>query len=195
MNATQIEFPHTSAPMAMLLVVDSLSYIILTLLITIHGYHRNSLSLSGALVASVVGLVASLAGPFFLAILLGFFLTSSRATRVGKSRKMAIQHEYKIGGQRDAYQVICNSVPPSVAALLFLHSGNPALKGFYLGYYASCQGDTFSSELGILSSEPPRLITNLRVVPPGTNGGVTGLGLMASLGGGGYTRSTSLSYR
>ena len=44
--------------------------------------------------------------------------------------------------------------------------------------------DTFSSELGILAKGPPRLITNLaRIVPPGTNGGVTAYGTTAGLVG------------
>lgn len=49
--------------------------------------------------------------------------------------------------------------------------------------YAAVAADTFSSELGILSNSLPRLITStsLRKVPKGTNGGVTGTGLLAGL--------------
>ena len=50
--------------------------------------------------------------------------------------------------------------------------------------YASVTADTLSSELGILSSSKPRLILNpTKGVPPGTNGGVTGAGLVAGLAG------------
>jgi uncharacterized membrane protein len=52
--------------------------------------------------------------------------------------------------------------------------------------------DTFSSELGILSKSKPRLITApWRVVPPGTNGGVTAAGLGAGLLGAFILSATS----
>lgn len=49
--------------------------------------------------------------------------------------------------------------------------------------YAAVAADTFSSELGILATGSPRLITSLtlRKVPRGTNGGVTLTGLGAGL--------------
>ena len=58
--------------------------------------------------------------------------------------------------------------------------------------YAAVAADTFSSELGILSQSKPRLITApWRVVPPGTNGGVTPAGLWAGLAGAFIIASTS----
>lgn len=55
-----------------------------------------------------------------------------------------------------------------------------------LGHFACCAGDVFASELGILSKTKPFLLTSLppRVVPPGTNGGVSMLGTLASAMGG-----------
>ncbi|ETW76557.1 hypothetical protein HETIRDRAFT_460821 [Heterobasidion irregulare TC 32-1] len=59
-----------------------------------------------------------------------------------------------------------------------------ALLMIVLGHFACCLGDTLASELGILSKTPPILLTTLSRVPPGTNGGLSLLGTVASISGG-----------
>lgn len=55
----------------------------------------------------------------------------------------------------------------------------------FVAFFACCAGDTYASELGILSKSPPRMVTKLwKVAQPGTNGGVSALGAVASAGGG-----------
>jgi uncharacterized membrane protein len=60
------------------------------------------------------------------------------------------------------------------------------LWSMYLAHYSCANGDTWASELGILSLKEPRLITSFftRKVPRGTNGGCTFLGTLASCLGG-----------
>jgi len=62
--------------------------------------------------------------------------------------------------------------------------------------YAAVAADTFSSELGILSTHEPRLITSptLRRVPRGTNGGVTIWGLVAGFLGSLIVVTTALFF-
>lgn len=67
----------------------------------------------------------------------------------------------------------------------YVHSDSSALTGCMMySQFACCLGDTLASELGILSSSPPLLITTLKPVPPGTNGGISLGGTIASVIGG-----------
>ncbi|CAK7202980.1 hypothetical protein SEUCBS139899_005707 [Sporothrix eucalyptigena] len=70
----------------------------------------------------------------------------------------------------------------NLGSLCFAWGGDLLVIGI-IANYAAVAADTFSSELGILSSATPRLITSLtlRKVPRGTNGGVTLGGLAAGL--------------
>mmetsp|Transcript_2640 Transcript_2640/g.7467 ORF Transcript_2640/g.7467 Transcript_2640/m.7467 type:complete len:245 (+) Transcript_2640:432-1166(+) len=121
-------------------------------------------------------------------------------TKLNQELKAKLEDGFKQNGQRTWVQVLCNSaggsllclaarlsLPPTLPGELSSTAASPAntalLAGF-LGHYACCCADTWASEVGILSSKPPRLVTTLKVVPPGTNGGVSALGLLASASGG-----------
>ena len=54
-----------------------------------------------------------------------------------------------------------------------------------IGAIACCNGDTWSSEIGMaIGSRTPRLITTLKKVPVGTNGAISIIGIIASILGG-----------
>ena len=73
-----------------------------------------------------------------------------------------------------------NILGNSGTAILALALGFPS--GFFAAF-ASALADTLSSEIGILSKRKPVLITTLKQVKPGTDGGVTPLGMIAALVG------------
>lgn len=53
----------------------------------------------------------------------------------------------------------------------------------FAGAMAAVNADTWATELGMLSTKPPRLITNGKVVERGSSGGVSLWGYSAGLGG------------
>ena len=170
----------------------------LALAVAAWGYRKGSLSPSGAVAAAGIGW-ATLAPSFRSGlVLLAFFFVSSQFTKLGEEEKAGIEEGHKHGGQRDWKQVACNALVPAVLAIAAAsmtggvdlalrsatHSQVTALYAAFLGYFSCCCGDTWASELGQLSPEEPRLITSLRPVRKGTNGGVTLVGLAASVAGG-----------
>ncbi|CAG8445510.1 6488_t:CDS:2 [Ambispora gerdemannii] len=170
----------------------------LSICLASHGYLKKSLSTSGAAAAFFVGLGAMYNDwAVFPLLLLTFYFTGSRLTKLKAERKKQIDEEYQDGGQRSAVQVLCNALWGTLIAVwhqytfgggritcLFEHPFTTKLFLLYLGHYATCNGDTWASEIGVLHKDWPILITTLKKVPPGTNGGVSPLGLVASLFGG-----------
>ena len=97
-------------------------------------------------------------------------------------------------------QVMCNGGVASTAALLYLLSAGmgelplrltpgrvdpPTLYALACLSALCCSyGDTWASEVGSVVGGAPRLITTWQRVPRGTNGGITGVGILCSIAGG-----------
>ncbi|KAJ4951757.1 hypothetical protein NE237_028589 [Protea cynaroides] len=181
------------------LVVQFSVALLIASVIAARAFIRKSLDLSGAFMGFLVMALHFGVGYRFGALLLVFFLTSSKLTKVGEDKKRIIDADFKEGGQRNWIQVLANS---GIASVLVLIAGNltgcldkcldskesalvTCLIGGIIGHYACCNGDTWSSEIGMLSSAQPRLITTFKPVRKGTNGGVTTTGLLAAAAAGG----------
>ncbi|QPC77688.1 hypothetical protein HYE68_008440 [Fusarium pseudograminearum] len=173
---------------------------------------RNSLTPAGIFAATLTA-IAHAYHPWNLpfALLCIFFLAGTRVTHIkeGIKANYTVRSKGTSGGEgpRTHVQVLANSLMASVLSLLHANQlrkreaafadpntpdptgslcfswGGDLLVIGIIANYAAVAADTFSSELGILSSGQPRLITSptLRKVPRGTNGGVTLLGLGAGL--------------
>ncbi|GAX83602.1 hypothetical protein CEUSTIGMA_g11027.t1 [Chlamydomonas eustigma] len=188
------------------IVVQWVSAVCTGLAVATWGYKKGSLSASGAAAAAVIGTATLGCSLRFGATLLAFFFTSSKLTQFKEDFKASLDDHTKKGGSRDWIQVLCNALVPAVLAVVYgvlvgcvdvplgplpnlevwRCEALTAIMGGYLGYIACCCGDTWASELGPLSADSPRLITTLRPVRKGTNGGVTLLGLSASIFGGAF---------
>ena len=169
--------------------------------LALKGLKSGSLSITGAIGATCVGWGTLYAGVRFGVALGVFFFASSAMTRVGSAVKKKIDEHFvegKESGARGFGQVAANGGVPTFLALGYcfatggpehllgvLNAFETPLAAAFIGYYACCCGDTWASELGVLSKTKPRMITNFNsVVKPGTNGGVTPLGFVASGAGG-----------
>ncbi len=157
----------------------------LALTISLLGYRQGALSRSGAIGATLVGSVIIWSGGWLWGwLLVLFFASSSLLSRFHLADKAAIQAHFAKGGRRDLGQVLANGGLGAALAIAAAATGWGWLFPAYLGVLATVNADTWATELGVLSRRPPRLITTGQTVPAGTSGGVTALGMGASLLGG-----------
>ena len=148
------------------------------------AWRAGSLSRSGAIAALFVGTLGVAAGWEWGALLILYFLSSSLLSRAGASIKA--QRSGSIvekGGVRDATQVFANGAIFAVAAGLQLIFPSSLWLVAGAGALAASAADTWGTEIGMLAKSSPRMITTGRIVPTGTSGGVSGIGLVATVAG------------
>ncbi len=113
------------------------------------------------------------------AVLVAVFVITWIATRAGYARKQRLRlAEDKTG--RTAGQVLANLSVAALCAAVGPVVGPMALVAC-IGALAEAAADTVSSECGEAWSDRAHLITNLRLVPPGTDGAISLAGTCAGL--------------
>lgn len=150
------------------------------------AYRRRSLTRGGAVGAVATGTTIFGLGGWPWGLSLIYFFTSSTLLSHFREKEKAYTaaDKFSKGTQRDLAQVAANG---GLASLCAAASGatrsqalQQALEAGFAGALATATADTWATELGVLSHSAPRLITSGRPVAPGTSGGITPLGSVAS---------------
>ncbi|GAC1399035.1 MAG: DUF92 domain-containing protein [Ktedonobacteraceae bacterium] len=153
------------------------------------AYRRRSLTRSGVAGAMITGTTTVGFGGWAWGLsLIFFFVSSSLLSHFRAHEKASIAGDkFSKGSERDILQVAANG---SVATLLSLCYGlstsstvRSVCEAGYVGAFATATADTWATELGTLSTQPPRLITTGKLTTPGTSGGVTVVGTSVAAAG------------
>lgn len=154
------------------------------ILLSVVAYVMKRLTFKGAIAAAMVGSLIWIGGGFYAWGLLGvFFITSSFWSSYKDERKYHLYHLHEKGGQRDVIQVIANGGVAAFCCLSYLLFGQ---EYFLLGTtvsIAAATADTWASEIGVLSSKPPRSLLTMKPIQTGMSGGVSLLGTFSQIVG------------
>lgn len=161
---------------------------VFSLMVTTIAYRRNSLNQSGRISALILGTLVYGLGHWIFYVFMMFFFTSSLVIRkvvtaLYPAAHRSLMHHHQKHEARTWVQVIANG------GLLALISAAYALKPSMLLIFvaalsmAAATSDTWASEIGVLSHEKPKSLLKRQTMETGLSGGVTPLGLWASLAG------------
>lgn len=178
-------------------------------ILAVIAYKGRIVTKSGLVAAFFLGLaIWLLASWAWFLIVLVFFVVTAQFTHYKYKIKRQHGAAQEKGGARDWSHVLTNGGLPltiiiiGVLTLVFFGQMNaygridvglgpvviPAslviaiVFAAFLGALATATADTLATEIGLLNPLPPRLITNPRkVVPPGTSGGVSVAGELATV--------------
>jgi uncharacterized protein (TIGR00297 family) len=150
------------------------------------AYKRRSLTKGGALGAVATGTsIVGLGGwPWGLSLIY-FFVSSTLLSHFREQEKTRVARDkFSKSSQRDLAQVAANGGLASLYAVAASSTrpvvARETLEAGFVGALATATADTWATELGVLSSGKPRLLTTGQPVMPGTSGGITLPGLLAS---------------
>lgn len=147
------------------------------------AYKAGFINMRGAIAGTIVAWALAAAGLAVFAIFIFFFVSASLLTKLRGAWKA--QHGLKDIAGRSITQVVGVGAPMALFAYLYIMGVQQALTAT-IASIAIATADTWASEVGVAYGGRPRLITKPWLeVEPGTSGGVTLVGTLASLAGAG----------
>ena len=157
--------------------------VVITVVFAALGRAIRGVTTSGAIAGAGVCLAILLGAGFGgFAALLAVFLLTWAATRIGYAGKLGLGTAEADTG-RDERQVLANLGVAALASLWYAFGGRDVrLLLAMTAALAEAAADTISSEIGQAVGGIPRLVTNWREVPAGTDGAITSIGTLAGVG-------------
>ncbi len=148
---------------------------LLSLIISVTAYYKKSLTLLGMLTAVVVGtLIYGFGSYITFTLLMVFFISSSLLTKL---------KEHKTSNGRGAIQVLANSLATLLFSIAYHVTTNMGFLVVAAVSVAATTADTWASEIGKMSKGKTFSILTFKPIEKGTSGGVSTLGLFASVMG------------
>jgi uncharacterized protein (TIGR00297 family) len=137
----------------------------------------------GTLAAFLIGATVLIATDIrWFSLLFLFFTSGFIVTKVRFNEKKRKGVSENGMGMRKAKSVAANGFVPALIALFSVSLYHHRLVIPFIAAIAIASSDTFASEIGVLSNRA-YLITNLKPVEAGTNGGISWLGQLSALVG------------
>ncbi|MCS7138496.1 MAG: DUF92 domain-containing protein [Crenarchaeota archaeon] len=160
---------------------DAIGKVATVVVLAVAMYFSRSLSFSGIIASTLIGLTAIFLGGWDCFLILLIFLTLGVAfTKYKHAEKTPGTLAQEKGGVRTWVNVFANGGPAIIPLVLEHFYNMEFFKVFFLSAVCSAASDTLSTEIGLLSKSKPRLITRLwKEVDKGVSGGVTLLGTIA----------------
>ena len=156
---------------------------LISLIFAAFGRAVRGVTTTGGMAGSMVCFALLVAaGPRAFAALLVVFILTWASTRVGYARKQTQGTAERRAG-RNAFQVFANLGVSFFCAILYATVWpDPRLPIALCAALAEAAADTVSSEIGQAVGGVPRLITNWKPAPAGTDGAITLAGTAAGIG-------------
>lgn len=157
--------------------------LVAALLVTVAAWRLRSLTIDGAAVATLIGVVAMSVSVGAGLYLISWFVLASLVSRIGRQQKaLRTRSIVDKGGRRDAFQVLANGGAflvcvayqlPIVSVCGSLADCSDLWMVAAAGSLAAAGADTWATEIGTLFGGQPYSLRGRRAVAAGTSGAVS----------------------